>query len=222
MYRCMYTHMHVPAYIHSQNIHALTWKLVRNPTQFHTVILMRVTSAGSKFWNEWGGSGNSQRAVDGCRTNRPLFPRSTQAEEHMARLPRQEGQPRSQATRSTHRIRCGRAPTLLVWFGLMPGPRTNSGTLISNSYSCRLSIGKENCPARKHRVKRTALQQNTVSTSVCVCVMYGTCVHALGGAGDAGSPGAGGMGSLEAPDVGAGHWPQVLWKHSVSLSTSHL
>lgn len=94
---------------------------------------------------------------------------------------------------------------LLVWFGLMPGPRTNSGTLISNSYSCRLSIGKENCPARKHRVKRTALQQNTVSTSVCVCVMYGTCVHALGGAGDAGSPGAGGMGSLEAPDVGAGH-----------------
>lgn len=36
--------------------------------------------------------------------------------------------------------------TLFVWLGFIPGPRTSNGTLISNSYSCRLSIGKENWP----------------------------------------------------------------------------
>lgn len=47
-------------------------------------------------------------------------------------------------------VGCSQAPTLLVWFGLIPGPLTSSGTLISNSYSCLLSIGKENCPETKH------------------------------------------------------------------------
>lgn len=41
--------------------------------------------------------------------------------------------------------------TLLVWLGFIPGPRTSNGTLISNSYSCRLSIGKENWPINIER-----------------------------------------------------------------------
>lgn len=36
--------------------------------------------------------------------------------------------------------------TSTVWFGAIPGPRTMSGTLMSNSYSCLLSMGNENWP----------------------------------------------------------------------------
>lgn len=44
--------------------------------------------------------------------------------------------------------------TLFVWFGFIPGPRTSNGTLISNSYSCRLSIGKENWPRQLKNDKK--------------------------------------------------------------------
>lgn len=38
------------------------------------------------------------------------------------------------------------ALTSTIWFGAIPGPRTMSGTLMSNSYSCLLSMGNENWP----------------------------------------------------------------------------
>ena len=41
--------------------------------------------------------------------------------------------------------------TCSVCFGLIPGPRTRSGTLMSNSYSCLLSMGSENWPGTARR-----------------------------------------------------------------------
>lgn len=38
------------------------------------------------------------------------------------------------------------AVTSTLWLGAIPGPRTKSGTLMSNSYSCLLSMGNENWP----------------------------------------------------------------------------
>lgn len=38
------------------------------------------------------------------------------------------------------------AVTSTVWLGAIPGPRTKSGTRMSNSYSCLLSMGSENWP----------------------------------------------------------------------------
>lgn len=140
------------------------------------VILTRISTAGSKSWNEWRHDTYTRRweyIHRGCARWCDIYTwwwdyihrgcarwydihtcggnmftgqwtaggeksLSFQGSQEQKSLPLQEW------------VGCSQAPTLLVWFGLIPGPRTSSGTLISNSYSCLLSIGKENCPETKH------------------------------------------------------------------------
>lgn len=52
----------------------------------------------------------------------------------------------SNKNRMQRRFEASWAVTSTVWLGAIPGPRTKSGTLMSNSYSCLLSTGSENWP----------------------------------------------------------------------------